>query len=64
MTPQTWSQTSHRLRLSSVARRILFRPLRTSRFLAAEIPNSTLIEFSGGYHAFWIERADESMLKL
>ena len=38
----------------------LIAPIENSRFLAAEIPNSTLIELSGGYHAFWIERADEA----
>jgi pimeloyl-ACP methyl ester carboxylesterase len=38
----------------------LIAPIENSRFLAAEIPNSTLTELSGGYHAFWIERADEA----
>jgi hypothetical protein len=28
--------------------------------MAEQIPDSTLTELSGGYHAFWIERADEA----
>jgi pimeloyl-ACP methyl ester carboxylesterase len=38
----------------------LIAPIENSRFLASEIPDSTLAEISGGYHAFWIERADEA----
>jgi len=38
----------------------LIAPIENSRFLARKIPDSTFIEFSGGHHAFWIERADEA----
>ena len=38
----------------------LIAPIENSCFLADQIPVSTLIELPGGYHAFWIERADEA----
>lgn len=38
----------------------LIAPVENSRFLSSEIPNSKLIEFPGGHHAFWIERADKA----
>ncbi len=38
----------------------LISPIRNSRFLTDQIPGSTLAVLSGGYHAFWIERADEA----
>jgi len=31
-----------------------------ARFLAEQIPGSTLAEISGGYHAFWVERFEEA----
>ena len=38
----------------------LIAPITNSRFMAEQIPDSTLAELSGGYHAFWIERAGEA----
>jgi len=38
----------------------LISPIANSRFMAGQISDSTLAELSGGYHAFWIERADEA----
>ncbi len=38
----------------------LISPIANSRFMADQIPDSTLIELKDGYHAFWIERADEA----
>jgi len=35
-------------------------PVANSRFLAEQIPDSTLIELPGGYHAFWVERYEEA----
>ncbi|MCP4715913.1 MAG: alpha/beta fold hydrolase [Deltaproteobacteria bacterium] len=35
-------------------------PVVNSRFLAGQIPGSTLTELPGGYHAFWVERAEEA----
>jgi pimeloyl-ACP methyl ester carboxylesterase len=31
-----------------------------ARFLAEQIPGSTLMEITGGYHAFWVERFEEA----
>ncbi|KPJ59441.1 MAG: hypothetical protein AMJ42_01985 [Deltaproteobacteria bacterium DG_8] len=35
-------------------------PVENSRFLAEQIPNSTLAEIPGAYHAFWVERFEEA----
>ena len=35
-------------------------PIANSRFLAEQMPNSTLVELPGGYHAFWMERYEEA----
>ena len=35
-------------------------PVANSRFLVEQIPDSTLIELPGGYHAFWVERYEEA----
>ena len=35
-------------------------PVANSRFLAEQIPDSTLIEFPGVRHAFWVERFEEA----
>lgn len=34
-------------------------PVKNARFLAEQIPNSTLVEIPEGYHAFWVERFEE-----
>jgi pimeloyl-ACP methyl ester carboxylesterase len=31
-----------------------------ARFLAGQIPDSTLVEITGGYHAFWVERFENA----
>jgi 3-oxoadipate enol-lactonase len=31
-----------------------------ARFLAEQIPDSTLVEITGGYHAFWVERFENA----
>ena len=31
-----------------------------ARFLAGQIPDSTLAEITGGYHAFWVERFENA----
>jgi pimeloyl-ACP methyl ester carboxylesterase len=35
-------------------------PVENARFLAEQIPDSTLIELPGIYHAFWVEKFEES----
>jgi len=35
-------------------------PVENSRFLAGQILNSTLAEIPGGYHAFWVEKFEET----
>jgi pimeloyl-ACP methyl ester carboxylesterase len=35
-------------------------PVENARFLAEQIPDSTLAEMNGVYHAFWIERFEEA----
>lgn len=35
-------------------------PVENSRFLAAQIPDSTLVELPGVRHAFWVEKYEES----
>jgi pimeloyl-ACP methyl ester carboxylesterase len=35
-------------------------PVGNARFLAEQIPDSTLIELPGIYHAFWVEKFEES----
>jgi 3-oxoadipate enol-lactonase len=35
-------------------------PVKNARFLAEQIPNSTLVEIPGGYHAFWVEKFEEA----
>jgi len=35
-------------------------PVENSRFLAKQIPNSTLAEIPDLYHAFWVERFEEA----
>jgi pimeloyl-ACP methyl ester carboxylesterase len=35
-------------------------PVKNARFLAEQIPNSTLIEIPGGYHAFWVEKFEDA----
>ncbi len=35
-------------------------PVENARFLAEQIPGSTLMEITGGYHAFWVERFEEA----
>lgn len=35
-------------------------PIENSRFLAEQIPNTTLAELSGRYHAFWVEGFEEA----
>jgi 3-oxoadipate enol-lactonase len=34
--------------------------MENARFLAEQIPGSTLAEITGGYHAFWVERFEEA----
>ena len=31
-----------------------------AHFLAEQIPDSTLVEITGGYHAFWVERFENA----
>jgi pimeloyl-ACP methyl ester carboxylesterase len=35
-------------------------PVGNARFLAGQIPDSTLAEIPGGYHGFWVERFEEA----
>ena len=35
-------------------------PVENACFLAEQIPDSTLAEINGGYHAFWVERFEEA----
>ena len=35
-------------------------PVENSRFLAEQIPDSTLVELPGVRHAFWVEKYEES----
>jgi len=35
-------------------------PVKNARFLAEQIPDSTLAEISEGYHAFWVEKYEEA----
>ena len=35
-------------------------PIENARFLAEQIPDSTLVEFPGVRHAFWVEKFEES----
>jgi 3-oxoadipate enol-lactonase len=35
-------------------------PVQNARFLAEQIPNSTLVEIPGVYHAFWVEKYEET----
>ena len=35
-------------------------PVANARFLAGQIPDSTLVELPGVYHAFWVEKFEES----
>ena len=35
-------------------------PVENARFLAEQIPDSTLVELPGVRHAFWVEKFEES----
>jgi pimeloyl-ACP methyl ester carboxylesterase len=35
-------------------------PVENARFLAEQIPDSTLIELPGVRHAFWVEKFEEA----